>query len=240
MTKITAHSQRQRLKHFLQRMTGLTISRGVPRGVSLAQDLKAMNVPVNVVFDIGANVGKAAIDYAGFWPQAAVYSFEPVQSTFDELVGNTKHLSNVQRHQLAFGDEAGEAEIHLHSRSDLNTLRKVGEKERDTEVIQVDTVDRFCEQQGIDSIDLMKTDTEGFEREVIAGAQRMLVGSIQAVLIEVCFGESTERHVALAEISELLGEHGLVLSAFYDQFSHRGDRNLVFANALFVRNEADG
>ena len=40
--------------------------------------------------------------------------------------------------------------------------------------VNVDTVDKFCEREHIETIDLLKIDTEGFEMEVLAGAARMI------------------------------------------------------------------
>jgi len=40
--------------------------------------------------------------------------------------------------------------------------------------IELSTVDKYCLQHEIPSIDLLKSDTQGFDLEVIKGAQRLL------------------------------------------------------------------
>ena len=234
MNTVHAKARRKQINRLIQSVTGLTVFRGVPRGVSVAHDLKTMSVPVETVFDIGANVGQTALECAISWPTAEIFSFEPVSSTFAQLRENTRRRRNVKCHQLAFGNEPGTARIHIHPGSERNSLKTIGTESRPCETVKVETVDRFCEQNAISRISLLKTDTEGFELEVLCGSAQMLSGAVSAVLVEVCCGASTNRYVGLSEIAGVLNPHGFQLSALYDQFVYRDTCELVFANALFV------
>jgi Methyltransferase FkbM domain len=52
--------------------------------------------------------------------------------------------------------------------------------------IQIAPVDDICEQQGITKIDILKTDTEGYDAEVLAGARRMLSEErVRCIMCEV-------------------------------------------------------
>jgi hypothetical protein len=47
-------------------------------------------------------------------------------------------------------------------------------------------IDDICEQQGITKIDILKTDTEGYDAEVLAGARRMLSEErVRCIMCEV-------------------------------------------------------
>ncbi|HWW87552.1 MAG TPA: FkbM family methyltransferase, partial [Vicinamibacterales bacterium] len=40
-------------------------------------------------------------------------------------------------------------------------------------MVSTETVDRFCDSQGIEKIDLLKVDTQGYELDVFKGAEKM-------------------------------------------------------------------
>jgi hypothetical protein len=54
--------------------------------------------------------------------------------------------------------------------------------------VQVTTLDAFCNRERIASIDILKTDTEGYDARVLSGARRMLSEKrIHCVVSEVGF-----------------------------------------------------
>lgn len=58
--------------------------------------------------------------------------------------------------------------------------------------VRLDTVDAFCAEQGIEHIDLLKTDTEGYETSVLRGANSMFEqGRIDFDLAECDFPSPT-------------------------------------------------
>lgn len=107
------------------------------------------------------------------------------------------------------------------------------------EEINVDTVDLFCEQQGVDSIDLLKIDAEGFDLNVLRGAERSLRGGkIGFVLIEVGFTRTSEKHVSFSAIEGFLTDFGFELIGFYEQTPEwSGEIRLRFANVLYARGD---
>ncbi|WP_274034536.1 FkbM family methyltransferase [Streptomyces sp. MMBL 11-1] len=67
-----------------------------PHGVRLGES--------PTVLDIGANIGLFTLFALNKWPDARVFSFEPVPDVFDVLRRNTGHLPGVRLHNLALGD----------------------------------------------------------------------------------------------------------------------------------------
>ena len=202
--------------------------------MSVWHDLKRMDIAVDIILDVGANIGQTAAEFANAWPKATVYSFEPVADTFAQLLTNTKPFRNVKCFNCAIGSVDGRAEIAIHPMSVLNSLDMNHDSPQPTETVIVETIDQFCKRQEITRIDLLKTDTEGFEAEVLAGASGMLAGSVRAVFVEVCLEPTPSRHNPLSEILQILTPFGFELAGIYDQTAHNGIK-LVFANALFVQ-----
>jgi hypothetical protein len=49
---------------------------------------------------------------------------------------------------------------------------------------RIETLDDYCSREGIESIELLKIDVEGFEFDVLSGAHRMLAHT-EALIVEV-------------------------------------------------------
>jgi len=209
----------------------------LPRNIDLFHDLKGIDFKPKIIFDVGANIGQFAERAISAFPQASIYSFEPISATFANLKQVAHRHSNLQAHSLAFGAEAGVSIIHLRENSVWNSLLPFNNDARNssgkTETIHISTIDSFCDVNHIPRIDLLKTDTEGYDTKVLAGADRMFKEQkVHAVYTEVTFLKSDLTHTPFQEIFEFLGSHGFILYGIYE---FAGDFETMHANALFVR-----
>lgn len=200
---------------------------------------------IRCVFDVGANFGQTALEIHRHFPSAEVYSFEPVQSTFATLKQNTQQIKQIRPQNSALGAEEGELEITLYGDAGKSSL--LGQLQdtargqlSSVEKVRVDTVDRFVERAGISQIDLLKTDTEGYDIEVLRGATAWLSeGRISLVYSEFhhFFPPATagDKDVLgnLADINALLAGFGYDLLTVYTDSVNPVDR-LGTHNALFA------
>lgn len=147
-----------------------------------------------VVFDVGANRGEYAALVRRILPESQVYCFEPVLATVEALRANISRLGSVEVIPIALSDQAGTAQIYSYTFNqrdadqlaslDLRLPTQTGSIEvSGIEEVGLDTVDNFCAQRGIASIDLLKIDVEGHDLAVLKGASRKIssgaVGVIQ-------------------------------------------------------------
>lgn len=144
------------------------------------------HVTAPVVFDVGANVGEYSLLVRRHLPSATVYAFEPARSVYAELARRVSSDGNRGGpFNLGFSDSAqtldlysytvGGQEISLLSSIDRRRPTQAVEvKTRASERVRVETVDRFCEAEGVGRIDFLKLDVEGHELAVLGGARRML------------------------------------------------------------------
>jgi len=188
-----------------------------------------------VIFDIGANVGLFAQGAVAAHPAALIHAFEPVSKTYEKLKAGVAGFPRIHPHQLALGAASGNARMYLRSESQWNSLAAANNlptPEGDSEIITQTTVDAFCEARQITRIDLLKTDTEGFDYEVLNGARGMLENSrIRAVYSEVTFYKNDPTHTQFQAVFETLQRFDLVMYGLYEP-GGAGDR--MYANALFV------
>lgn len=141
----------------------------------------------DVVFDVGTNIGAIANWFATRTHH--VHGFEPhpdnLRMTNEQI--QLRKTTNITLSQLALGSEPGTLQLHVksfhghHSLGDTSATPTVEKID-----VEVDTVDRYCTANGIERIDFLKIDVEGFEEEVLKGATTMLEKQqVRLVLFEL-------------------------------------------------------
>jgi FkbM family methyltransferase len=212
----------------------------LPWGISLERDIERLLKPrqgVPTLFDVGANIGQTALRFRKAAKHAIIHSFEPIAETYDKLMEKVRGDSRIYPHQLALGDITGKAAMEILESSEWN--RVVGDgfpQDGRTQSVSMKRLDTFCQENSIPFIDLLKTDCEGFDHEVLKGAGSMLRdGDIGAVLCEVNLRRDG-KHSDFFAIHEFLSSNGYYSFAFYDYsgwgtFHSQGS----FQNALWLR-----
>lgn len=213
----------------------------MPSGIDFCTDayrkiLSRNKEAVKIIFDIGANIGQTSSYLRKFFKTSQIYAFEPVNATYLELLKNVSK-DNVACYNFALGEEKGKSKIFLQQASSKNSLVNMlnqPDNNGSYEEVEISTVDAFCAENNIDSIDLMKIDTEGFGLKVLSGAKNMFEqGRIKSVFIEVGFSDDDLRHDNLFLVSNFLDQYNFKLAGFYDQWVERA--RLVYCNAFFNR-----
>jgi FkbM family methyltransferase len=232
---------KQAARAFVERVLWALLYRvkPLPWGLDFPQDLarRAPDVRIATVFDVGANVGQSALDFSRTFPDATIWSFEPFEGPFRELVRVTAG-KDVRCFKLAFGSEPGSASVAPDRQSTDSSLlapTQPGSEER-RELVQVTTLDRFTEEHAVAHIDLLKVDTEGFDLEVLKGAERCLRShAVSFVEVEAGMNPENRKHVPFELLKSFLEERGYVLFAVYEQVPEwSGEARLRFANPVFV------
>lgn len=153
-------------------------------GEALLQHALLRYVPTEpVVFDIGANLGEWTASLLREARRAGVrkplvHAFEPSKYSCDRLATRLQGHGVVVSH-LALSDEVGQATLHIrHPGAGVNSLHPswAPTATEGTESVRLTTVDRYCEEHGLDEVHLIKIDTEGHDLAVLRGARGMLTG----------------------------------------------------------------
>jgi FkbM family methyltransferase len=215
---------------------------GLSWGVDWQTDWARLQLPTpGIIFDVGAHKGESIDLFRSAFPSARIISFEPVAANYAVLRHRHGATMNVQCLNFALGDSEEFADIVLGEDSQTHSFNKpstTGEfiKER----VTVKTLDGVMQDMGVDSLDLLKIDTEGYELNVIAGASTALSsGKIRAVVCEATLDASDKSHTSLLALSSALASHGYYLASIYDQVVWCSPSRLAYFNAFFVRGSAD-
>ena len=124
----------------------------------------------STALDIGANIGVTSCMMSQHLSSGMVFAFEPSPSVFPILRRNVtgNALENVSIEQLAVGKEKGKLGFVGHSAYGHLVADEGNQNEGET--VDVETVDALVRKLGIDRVDFIKIDVEGFEDGVLAGA----------------------------------------------------------------------
>ena len=188
---------------FLKHALRLYVSRKPEFGVDALWEIRHLREwkPGDVIFDVGANDGRTVVNLQKYFPSPRIFAFEPVAVTFRQLTTRTAEMANVRRFPTALGAESGNRTIYTGSRSILNSFSPEGWEPTDTEVVQVSTVDRVVVELDIPYLHFLKVDTEGYDLEVLHGAERTLSASrIGIIQVEAGFHQHSRRFAGLDEI----------------------------------------
>jgi FkbM family methyltransferase len=210
----------------------------LPIGFSWLLDVERLSGSrdaIKTIFDVGANVGQTALLLSNRFPEARIYSFEPLTSTFEQLRQNVGRLANIVCEHCALGDETKMVELYPKTSSQRNSLVPefnvaTGQQ---AETIHVIKADEFIVRKSLSCIDLLKTDTEGFDLEVMKGAATALKECrVGLILSEVGFHPERRHHTYLPDLQAYLAQHDYELYGIYDQNHYDG--RIDYADALFV------
>lgn len=137
-----------------------------------------------VVLDVGAHSGQYAKLFARFAPGGVVYSFEPGRYARSVLMlaSALNRAANISILPFALGAAAERLELRVPIKrsgsfgfglSHLGKDKNPGRTEA-TEKIDVVTLDQFSDLLGLQRIDLIKADIEGWELQMLIGGAASL------------------------------------------------------------------
>lgn len=201
-----------------------------------------------VVFDVGANDGEWLGEVRRVNGSACIHAFEPQRALAEQIRVNHR---DVKVNVAAVGAEAGFLDLFDYAdhpgsqhaslvQGVIDSLH--GGTVRSTRV-RVLPLDEYCAEHGVDKIDLLKIDVEGFELQVLRGAHRMLTeGRIDAIQFEFNQMNMVAR-VFVDDFFRLLGTrytlhrllpHGLM--PMFDQ-NHWPNEQFVYQNLFASRSQ---
>jgi FkbM family methyltransferase len=190
-----------------------------------------------VVFDVGANVGTTVEEFHTVFRNPLIHAFEPGPEAFQQLTAKASKLSGVTVNNMGLGSCNGHLPFHQNELSVMSSFLESDTdcwSKRTSDVnVPVGTVDDYCEKNRIRRIDVLKSDTQGYDLEVLRGAERMLSnGRIYLILCEIIFSDMYKGLPDLDEIYRYLRDRGFSLVTFY-RFEYQNNR-AGWTDALFI------
>ena len=200
---------------------------------------------VDVLLDVGANIGQfaKAIREAGF--QRRVVSFEPLGDAHVRLVAESRsdpHWLVAER--VAIGAEEGEVVMNIAGNSFSSSILSMlpaheaaapGSSQVGTERAMLMPLDVAAQDyvQGDDTV-FIKIDTQGYEKHVLDGASEIL-GQAAGLHVELSFVPLYQDQPLFHEMVNRLREDGFCLWGIWPGIHDPGSGRMLQVDATFFR-----
>lgn len=214
----------------------LVNARWGPRGMFEAlRRARQRGVTVRQIIDVGAASGEWTRDCLRVFPDARYLLIEPIADHRCELEDLARRHPNVTVWAGAAGASSDRRTLFLHSDQSSIYESEFGSGDSGPgTVVEVRPLDSFLGSLLERPPDLIKADTQGFELEVLKGADRCLEHA-QAVLLEVWFQRVYERAPLAHEVVSYLGDKGFQIYDLCTYVQRPLDGEFASSDILFAR-----
>ena len=201
---------------------------------------------INVVFDVGANIGQYAHMIRKLGYDGKILSFEPLEGAFKKLKKWSEDDENWEAYNFAVGGKEGDVEINVSENSVSSSLLPISGKlssiapkacyvtKQKTKCKTLGVlIDEHC--PGQDNI-FVKLDTQGYEKIILEGSEGSL-DRIAAMQLELSFNELYIGESGLLEMLNWLDARNFRLVSIEPGWCDTHTGFMMETDAIFVRKD---
>lgn len=139
------------------------------------------------VFDIGTNMGETLLNFAKINTAGKNFGFEPVPFLFEKANKNLQlnNFQNISLNNIALSNHEETLFFELPPNRNFGSISMSSVKNPQSSEVKAVTFDNFIELNNINKVDFIKIDVEGFESNVLAGAEKTIRRFKPLMFIEV-------------------------------------------------------
>jgi FkbM family methyltransferase len=203
------------------------------------------NYNINVIIDIGANIGQYGGEMRSLGFEGEIYSFEPMKEAFKKLEKNAKNDSLWKVFNCSIGEKDGQTTINVAknsvSSSLLENLPQLTEsapraKFVEKETIEIKKLDTIFESLNIKNKNIyLKIDTQGYEDMVLQGAENSL-RFIKGIQIEMSLIPSYKGAITFDIMKTKLNNLGFDMMTIENGFYDKKTGKQLEMDGVFYRN----
>jgi len=202
---------------------------------------------VEIIIDVGANIGQAGMLFRQSGYKTRIVSFEPIKYLYTQLNINAEKDLLWDTENVALGDRSGSMEINVSggdagSSSVLNmtdlikTIEPAQQPVR-KEIIHVTTLDNILTNYYPDGNKcFLKLDVQGYEKNVLEGALNVL-DRVIGLRIEMSLVRSYEGETMFIEMLPYLYDLGFRLVRFDRAWYSKSTHEVYQVDGLFFRTD---
>jgi len=231
--------------HNIARKLGFDILRYEPQTHPLARRKKILDTyDINLIFDVGANVGQYGTELREIGFKGRIVSFEPLGFVYKELSAKAEKDDLWDVHNFALGDKEETAQINIAGNSFSSSLldmlpshiKSAPESEyTGKEEIRIRTLDSIHPSLSSQADRVyLKIDTQGYERSVLQGGMESLK-TIDTIQLEMSLTPLYKDELPFNEMYDLLYGYGYRLIAVEPGFTDEHTGQLLQLDGIFHR-----
>lgn len=236
------------LRAKLRRRIGFDLVRFDPTRHPLARRMALLRAHgVDVVFDVGANVGQYATELRGLGYGGRVVSFEPLPSAFASLSQRAARDPLWDVFQIGLGDTNAHVQLNVSANSQSSSLLPMTTTHLDaapesrvtgTEQVMIRRLDDVIDDYVAPESRLyLKIDAQGYERKILEGLgpshRRVLGAQLEMSLVRLYDGEDL-----LSQLLDYMSALGFVLMSVEPGFSDTRTGQLLQLDGVFYRQQS--
>ncbi|CAB4243940.1 SAM-dependent methyltransferase [Methylacidimicrobium sp. AP8] len=195
----------------------------------------------STLVDVGANRGQFALVARRAWPEARIYSFEPLAEPCRRFRKLFAGDSRVRLFPAGIAPERERRTIHLSRKEDSSSLLPIGAQaeffpgteEAGRVDVEVGPLGEWLSAKEIESPAFLKIDVQGFEAEVLRGCEGLLE-RFAYVYVEASFVELYQGQELADQVVSFLRERGWRLEGVYN-LAYAPDGRAIQGDFFFVR-----
>ena len=171
----------------------------------------------NCVVDIGAHIGSFSIFAAQKSLPGKVFAYEASQENFNLLSENThlNQIKNIHPYNLAVSSKSGQINFYIHSNKALNFIFPYGGQLQTVNSISLSDI---FNQNHLDSIDVLKIDTEGAEYDILISTPTKFLKKIKNIILEYHEIDTTHNSTQLKKFLEKHGFHTKITGSLFQKW----------------------
>jgi FkbM family methyltransferase len=225
---------------FYLRTRGVTASHYLKYGQPWIRELNPLTV-----LDVGANIGQSAIAFNALFPDAEIYSFEPIPHCYDTMVSRTKSFPRIHPLNLGLGDISGETDFEMNDFSGSSSFlslsgihKEVFSYAQNTKNIKVkvEKLDIAALSLKIQFPIIIKIDVQGFEDKVIKGGENV-VSQSSLIIVETSFEHLYEQQPLFQDVYNILGQMGFQYKGSLENMYEPITGRILQSDSLFVKQD---
>jgi FkbM family methyltransferase len=207
---------------------------GAPDTDACLAAMKRRGFRPTVAIDVGAYSGEWTLSLRQLFPATRVLMIEPQAAREERLQALTQVHDGVEFVPVLLGSAAAEGVAFYQAETGSSVLRDPGNAAAQRTGMEMTTLDAVVRATAFESADFLKLDVQGYELEVLKGAQRVLT-SAEAVMMEVNLIAVYEGAPLADEAVAFMAAHGFRVYDVCTLFRRPYDRALWQMDMVFVR-----
>ncbi len=205
----------------------------------ILNNIKKQCKELNTIIDVGANKGQFQKSANYFYPNAKIYSFEPIPELYNKL--GKINYTRITNFNMALGNEVGiqgfNKNEYRHSSSfyEIEIDNNNFPSSKTTKInVEINTLDNIAPKLDLIGTVLLKLDVQGFEMEALRGGKNTLKNHIDYIIIEISFKKLYNNQPTYTELNKFLNEQNFELVTLLD-FNLGKDKSYIEADFLYIK-----
>lgn len=157
---------------------------GAPDTEACMAAMKQRGFNPRVAIDVGAYSGEWTLSFRHLFPKARVLMVEPQPAQRERLQALAHVHSGVEFAPVLLGPAAATGVTFYQAETGSSVLRDPGNAVAEPAALEMTTLDAVARGTPFERADFLKLDVQGYELEVLKGAEEVL-RSVEAVMMEV-------------------------------------------------------